>query len=71
MIKNAISRIPVEGVTIGFIYWLAETHNLRGLKNEMGYGTKGIDYYPNRLKELLSEYHEKYPNGLTFNTEEI
>ncbi len=66
MTKDIISRIPIDGVTIGFIYWLAESHNLRGLKNEMGYGTKGIDVYPNKLRALLAEYNEKYPDGLHF-----
>jgi len=66
MNKDIISRIPVDGVTIGFIYWLAETHNLRGLKNEMGYGTKSIEVYPDKLRALLAKYHEKYPDGLHF-----
>ena len=66
MNKDIISIIPVDGVTIGFIYWLAETHNLRGLKNKGGIGTKSIDVYPNKLRALLAEYHEKYPNGLHF-----
>ena len=66
MIKNTISNIHIDGVTIGFVYWLAETHNLRGLKNEMGHGTKSIDVYPDKLKALLVEYHEKYPDGLHF-----
>lgn len=65
MSKDIISRIPIDGVTIGFIYWLAETHNLRGLKNESGKGTKSIDVYPDKLRALLAEYHEKYPDGLT------
>jgi len=66
MNKDIISTIPIDGVTIGFIYWLAETHNLRGLKNEGGIGTKSIVVYPDKLKALLAEYHEKYPNGLIF-----
>lgn len=66
MKKDIISRIPIDGVTVGFIYWLAETHNLRGLKYEMGYGSKGIDVYPNKLRALLAEYNEKYPDGLHF-----
>ena len=65
MTKYIISRIPIDGVTVGFIYWLAETHNLRGLKNEGGIGTKSIDLYPDKLRALLAEYHEKYPDGLT------
>jgi hypothetical protein len=65
MTKDIISRMPIDGVTVGFIYWLAETHNLRGLKNEDGYGTKSIDVYPNKLRALLTEYHEEYPDGLT------
>ena len=66
MTKDIISRMPIDGVTVGFIYWLAETHNLRGLKNEYGHGTKSIDVYPNKLIALLAEYHEKYPDGLIF-----
>ena len=66
MNKDIISNIPIDGVTIGFIYWLAETHNLRGLKNEGGIGTKSIDVYPDKLRALLVKYHEKYPNGLHF-----
>ena len=66
MNKDIISRMPIDGVTVGFIYWLAETHNLRGLKNKDGFGTKSIDVYPNKLRALLAEYHEKYPNGLIF-----
>ena len=58
--------MPIDGVTVGFIYWLAETHNLRGLKNKDGFGTKSIDVYQNKLRALLAEYHEKYPNGLIF-----
>jgi len=65
MTKDIISRMPIDGVTVGFIYWLAETHNLRGLKNEYGHGTKSIDVYPNKLRTLLAEYHEEYPYGLT------
>lgn len=64
MNKDIISRIPIDGVTVGFIYWLAETHNLRGLKNKMGYGAKSIEVYPDKLKALLTEYNEKYPDGL-------
>ncbi len=66
MNKDIISTIPIDGVTIGFIYWLAETHKLRGLKNEGGIGTKSIDVYPDKLRALLAKYHEKYPNGLIF-----
>jgi hypothetical protein len=65
MDKYIISRIPIDDVTVGFIYWLAETHNLRGLKNEDGIGTKSIDVYPDKLRALLAEYYEKYPDGLT------
>ena len=57
-VKQALSEIPVN-VTLGFLYWLAETHNLRGLKEE------SIEEYPVKIDSLLEEYNEKYPNGLT------
>lgn len=57
-VKQAVSKIPVN-VTLGFLYWLAETHNLRGLKEE------SIEEYPVKIESLLELYEEKYPNGLT------
>lgn len=56
--KQQISLLDLK-TTIGFIYWINETHNLRGLKN-----IKIEEYIP-KLKELQKEYDEKYPNGLT------
>ena len=56
-----ISKIPFN-ITIGFMYWLNETHNLRGLKDYNG--TIPIEDYPNKLKLLKEEYDNKYPNGL-------
>ena len=56
--KQNISLLELK-TTIGFIYWINETHNLRGLKN-----TKIEEYIP-KLKELQKEYNEKYPDGLT------
>lgn len=56
--KAEISKMKLE-ISIGFLYWLGETHNLRGLKNS------NIESYPNLLDKLLKEYKEKYPNGLT------
>jgi hypothetical protein len=56
-----ISKIPFN-ITIGFMYWLNETHNLRGLKDYNG--TIPIEDYPNKLKLLKEEYDNKYSNGL-------
>jgi hypothetical protein len=56
--KQEISLLELK-TTIGFIYWINETHNLRGLKN-----IKIEEYIP-KLKELQKEYNEKYPDGLT------
>lgn len=56
--KQKISSLKFN-TTIGFIYWINETHDLRGLKN------KRIEEYINKLSELQKEYNEKYPNGLT------
>jgi len=53
-----LSLIKME-VTVGFIYWLKETHNLRGLRGV------GIKELPTKIKELKSKYDIKYPNGLT------
>ena len=64
MTKHEISTWRFS-VTIGFLYWLNETHNIRGLKNADGYGTKCIGEYPNKLQKLLIQYHNEYPNGLT------
>lgn len=60
--KQKISTIEVK-ITIGFLYWINETHNLRGLKNHEG--TISIMDYPQKLEELYKEYSSKYPNGLT------
>ena len=56
--KQEISTIPIN-ITMGFLYWLSETHDLRGLKN------LSIKEYPVKMGSLLKEYKEKYPNGLT------
>ena len=56
--KQIISLLELK-TTVGFIYWINETYDLRGLKN-----TK-IEEYGVKLKELEKEYNEKYPNGLT------
>jgi hypothetical protein len=56
--KQNISLLELK-TTVGFIYWVNETHDLRGLKN-----TK-IEEYVVKLKELQKEYNLKYPNGLT------
>lgn len=45
--------------TIGFIYWVMETHDLRGLRDVK------IEEFPMKLKELQKKYNMKYPNGLT------
>ena len=57
IMKQQISLLELK-TTIGFIYWINETHNLRGLKNI------NIEEYIPKLKELQKEYDEKYPNGL-------
>lgn len=46
-------------VSIGFIYWIHETHNHRGLVGVP------IELYRSKLKDLMTEYNTKYPNGLT------
>ena len=56
--KQSISLLELK-TNVGFIYWINETHNLRGLKNAK------IEEYVVKLKELQEEYNEKYPNGLT------
>lgn len=56
--KQVISTIPIN-TSVGFLYWLSETHDLRGLKN------LSIKEYPVKIDSLLKEYNEKYPNGLT------
>lgn len=56
--KQSISLLGLK-TTVGFIYWINETHDLRGLKNTQ------IENYAVKLKELQNEYNEKYPNGLT------
>lgn len=56
--KQQLSLKEIK-TTVGFIYWLKETTDLRGLKE-----TK-IEHLPMKLKELQKEYNRKYPNGLT------
>ena len=60
--KQDISKIRIVS-TLGFLYWLNETHNLRGLKNQNG--TIPITEYPMMIMNLQKEYNEKYPDGLT------
>jgi hypothetical protein len=57
-VKQELSSLELK-TTLGFIYWVNETHNLRGLKNT------SIEEYPQKIKELQKEYNLKYPNGLT------
>lgn len=56
--KREISKIKVH-CTIGFIYWLKETNDMRGLKS------LSILDFPAKLEELKKEYDKKYPDGLT------
>ena len=56
--KQQLSLIEIK-TTIGFIYWIKETHDLRGLKDVK------IEELPMKLKQLEGEYNMKYPNGLT------
>ncbi len=56
--KQSISLLELK-ITIGFIYWINETNDLRGLKNIK------IEEYIHKLNELQKEYNEKYPTGLT------
>lgn len=56
--KQKISRIEVA-CSVGFLYWLKETKDLRGLAD------LDILSMPSKLDELLREYNSKYPNGLT------
>lgn len=58
MKQQSISLSELK-TTIGFIYWINETHDLRGLKNVR------IGEYITKLNELQKEYNKKYPNGLT------
>lgn len=55
--KTKISKIKVN-LSIGFLYWLQEYQDLRGLKSI------SIIEYPTKLQELEKQYNEKYPNGL-------
>ena len=58
MSKQELSKLTCE-ISLGFLYWLQENSNLRGLRDI------DILQYPDKLGELLSEYNTKYPNGLT------
>jgi hypothetical protein len=44
---------------VDFIYWLGESHELRGLKEHP------ISGYDLKVKELYIKYKSKYPDGLT------
>lgn len=57
-LKQNLSLIPVT-VSIGFIYWLQEDKNMRGLKS------LNILDFPSKIAELLEEYKKEYPEGLT------
>lgn len=57
-LKRHMSNIPIN-VTVGFLYWLFETNDLRGIKEAE------IKDYPDKLTSLQKEYNEKYPTGLT------
>jgi len=57
--NQELSNVPVSNVTVGFIYWLQEHHDMRGLKD------LDITKFPAKLKELQQEYNSKYPQGLT------
>lgn len=60
--RQAISNVEFK-LSAGFLYWLNETYNIRGLKTEKG--TIPITEYPAMIQKLQKEYNEKYPNGLT------
>ena len=57
-VKQILSLVPVT-ITLGFIYWLKEDKNMRGLKD-----SNILDLH-SKLFELLEEYNRKYPEGLT------
>ncbi len=57
--QQEISNIKLNGLTIGFIYWLQEYHDLRGLRDI------GILKFPEKLTELHKEYTTKYPEGIS------
>ncbi len=56
--KQQLSLIEMK-TTIGFIYWIKEYNDLRGLKEAK------IEEFPMKLTELQKKYNIKYPNGLT------
>lgn len=58
MTKQEISEFKFT-IPMGFLYWINEHHDLRGLRNIQ------ITEYPSILATLLKEYDNKYPNGLT------
>lgn len=57
-VKQTLSLVPVT-ITLGFLYWLKEDKNMRGLKD-----SNILDLH-SKLFELLEEYNRKYPEGLT------
>lgn len=57
-VKQILSLVPVT-ITLGFLYWLKEDKNMRGLKD-----TNILDLH-SKLSELVEEYEKKYPEGLT------
>jgi len=56
--KQELSSLELK-TTIGFHYWINETHDLRGLKN------LSIEQYSKKIEELQEVYNKKYPKGLT------
>lgn len=56
--KQVVSLNTVD-TTVGFIYWILETTNARGLLD------MNIIDMDKKIPELLEEYHRKYPSGLT------
>ena len=57
--KQELSKDLLSGVTVGFIYWLQEYHDMRGLKDLR------INMFHSKLRSLQEEYNSKYPEGLT------
>jgi len=55
-IELSLEKATLE---LGFLYWVNETHNLRGLKG------LSIEKYKEKIRSLYKEYKVKYPEGLT------
>ena len=56
--RKATSLLRYD-LPVGFLYWIHETHNLRGMRG------KKIEEYPALIATLYQIYTSKYPNGLT------